>query len=220
MRTSGYHTQHQTIHPQNNAIHAEGNATGTQTTTVDAPTDYIPYDGIPAAVIKPIFKAACKLRFSNPTVQDLVRSTKTTLDKQIVSAILEGARRLLPPDNSPEGLASRKAEMAMKATQALEAETAFIVQLQRFQPRLLTEKEQNENLRREFEAGSVNIVKSTPDVLFLKATSLCGFEIMWIEYKNMFGFRSNPFVHQKIKKQLKRYLETFGNVIRGVAQHV
>jgi hypothetical protein len=33
----------------------------------------------------------------------------------------------------------------------------------------------------------------------------------WVEYKNMFGFKSNPYVHGKIKKQLKRYTETFGN---------
>lgn len=27
----------------------------------------------------------------------------------------------------------------------------------------------------------------------------------------MFGFKSNPFVHKKIKALLRRYVETFGN---------
>jgi hypothetical protein len=105
----------------------------------------------------------------------------------------------------------RRAEMATKALQALEAETAFIVQLQKFQPLSMTEEQQNESIRVKVESGSVNVVKATPDVLFLEATWLCGFRTNWVEYKNMFGFKSNPYVHGKIKKQLKRYTETFGN---------
>jgi hypothetical protein len=140
-----------------------------------------------------------------------MRLTRTSLDSSIVSAILEGARRLLPPDNSPEGQDLRRAEMAKKALQALVAETAFIVQLQKFQPLSMTEEQQNESIRIKTEAGSVNLVRATPDLLFLKTTQLCGFRTNWVEYKNMFGFKSNPYVHGKIKKQLKRYTETFGD---------
>jgi len=99
----------------------------------------------------------------------------------------------------------------MKTLQALEAETAFVVQLQRFQPRSMTEEQQNESIRLQIEAGSANVVKATPDMLFLEPTWLCGHRTNWVEYKNMFGFKSNPYVHSKIKKQLKRYIDTFGN---------
>jgi hypothetical protein len=162
-------------------------------------------------MIKPVFQAACRIRFANPTVEDVVRLTRTSLAASIVSAILEGARRLLPPDNSPEGQDLRRAEMAKKALQAFEAETAFTVQLQKFQPLSMTEEQQKESIRIKSEAGLVNLVKATPDLLFLETTSLCGFRTNWIEYKNMFGFKSNPFVHAKIKKQLKRYTEIYGD---------
>lgn len=169
------------------------------------------YSGIPASMVKPVFMAACRLRFSEPTVEGLVRSTGTTLDRQVVGAILEGALRLLPTDNSPEGQSSRKTKMAVKAAQALEAETQFVSQIQKFQPRSIGEKEQRENIRRASEAGSVEVVRSTPDMLFSESTSLCGSDINWLEYKNMFGFKSNPFVHKKNKAQLRRYVETFGS---------
>jgi hypothetical protein len=218
MRTAEYHADHTANHSQGTAIrgnqasvaHKRNLAIG-PSTAIRAPRGLISYNGIPAAVIKPIFQAACSIRFANPTVEDLMRLTRTTLGSPIVSAILEGARRLLPPDNSPGGQNVRRAEMAAKALQALEAETAFIVQLQKFQPLSMTEEQQNESIRVKIEAGSVNVVKATPDVLFLEATWLCGFRTNWVEYKNMFGFKSNPYVHGKIKKQLKRYTETFGN---------
>lgn len=101
--------------------------------------------------------------------------------------------------------------MAKKALQALIAETAFIAQLQKFQPLSMTEEQQNESIRIKAEAGSVNLVRATPDLLFTKTTQLCGFRTNWVEYKNMFGFKSNPFVHGKIKKQLKRYTEIYGD---------
>lgn len=176
-----------------------------------APKNLIVYNGIPAAIIKPVFQAACRIRFANLKVEDLVRLTRSSLDASIVSAILEGAKRLLPSDNSPDGQELRRAEMARKALQALVAETAFIVQLQKFQPLSMTEGQQNESIRIKSEAGLVNLVKATPDLLFLETTWLCGFRTNWVEYKNMFGFKSNPFVHGKIKKQLKRYTEIYGD---------
>lgn len=218
MRTAGYHTEHNSSHSQGAAfhdnqtvlVHQQNSAAG-HSTTIHVPRGLIQYDGIPAGWVKPVFQTACRIRSANPTVEGLIRLTRTTLDPPIVSAILEGARRLLPPDNSPEGQNTRRVEMAMKALQALEAETAFVVQLQRFQPRSMTEEQQNESIRLKIEAGSANVVKATPDMLFLEPTWLCGHRTNWVEYKNMFGFKSNPYVHSKIKKQLKRYIDTFGN---------
>jgi hypothetical protein len=218
MRDAEYHADRKAISYQGVAVrgnqasiaHKRNLALRIPTAT-RAPRNLISYNGIPAAMIKPVFQAACRIRFASPTVEDLVRLTRTSLATSIVSAILEGARRLLPPDNSPEGQDLRRAEMAKKALQALVAETAFIVQLQKFQPLSMTEEQQNESIRIKTEAGSVNLVRATPDLLFLKTTQLCGFRTNWVEYKNMFGFKSNPFVHGKIKKQLKRYTEIYGD---------
>jgi hypothetical protein len=52
-----------------------------------------------------------------------------------------------------------------------------------------------------------NVVKATPDLLFSKVTSLCGFCTKW----DVFGLKSNPCVHGGSKKQPKRYTETFGD---------
>ncbi|KAL1581923.1 hypothetical protein WHR41_09402 [Cladosporium halotolerans] len=218
MLTAAYHVENNANNPQHAHVRTnqvlrphERNLVVDHPVALDTPGKLAPYNGIPANVIKPLFQQARKIRFANPTVEGLIRMTGTTLDIKIVSAILEGAKRLLPPDNSQEGQDIRKVEMAMKARQALEAETAFIAQLQRLQPGSMTEEQQNQRIRLGIEAGFVNVVKATPDLLFLETTWLCGFRTNWVEYKNMFGFKSNPYVHGKIKKQLKRYLATFGN---------
>ncbi|KAM0714505.1 hypothetical protein Q7P37_009799 [Cladosporium fusiforme] len=153
------------------------------------------------------------VRYNGPTVQDIIRSTGTALDPEIVGAILEGALRLLPPDESPEGKIARKTKMATKAAQALAAETAFVAKMQGYQPRSSNEAEQREKIRHAIEAGWVDVVKLTPDILFSEVTPLCGFDCNWIEYKNMFGFKSNPFVHKKNKAQLRRYVAAFGKGI-------
>lgn len=102
--------------------------------------------------------------------------------------------------------------MANKALQTLVVETNVIAQLQKFQPlSMLTEQQQNESNRVKTEAGLVNVVKAPPDLLFSKATSLCGFGTKGVKYTNMFGLKSNPCVHGRIKKQPKRYTETFGD---------
>ncbi|KAI7722662.1 hypothetical protein KC353_g310 [Hortaea werneckii] len=191
----------------------ERTAYATQHRTADVPINTIQYSGIPSATVKPVFKTAYKLRFARPTVQDVIRSTGTTLDPEIVGAILEGALRLLPIDESPEGEVARKTKMATKAAEALAAETAFAVKTRAYQPRSFNETEQRQNIRRAIEAGSADVVRLTPDILFSKVTRLCGFDCMWIEYKNMFGFKSNPFVHKKNKAQLRRYVAALGNGI-------
>ncbi len=84
------------------------------------------YRGVTPALIKPVFRAACALRFSNPGVTDIIDRTNTRLDREIVGAILEGALRLLPVDNTPEGQTTRRANMAAKAEQAMAAEETLV----------------------------------------------------------------------------------------------
>lgn len=115
MQSSRSHMQGQTISRGQTMILANHESVGrdrslpsAQLAPANQPLTSFDYSGIPTAVIKPIFKAACALRYYNPTVGDLVRSTISTLDEQILGSILEGALRLLPPDESPKGLTDRK----------------------------------------------------------------------------------------------------------------
>lgn len=176
-------------------------------------TNNVQCTGIPSAFVKRIFKTACRLRYSQPTTEDIVGLTETSLDYDIVAAILEGALRLLPTDDSPDGRIARKNKMETKAAQALAAETAFAARLRTYGFQFSVEAEQRETIRLAIEAGSVDTVRLTPDILFSEPTRLCGIDCHWNEYKNMFGFKSDPFVHKKNKKQLQRYVAAFGKGI-------
>ena len=169
------------------------------------------YRGIPSEQIKVVFKTACVRCFSHPTKADIIAATKTSLDADVVSAILEGALRLLPPDDTPDGHAKRKTEMALKATHALRAERAFTNSVSILQPLLLDESQQQERIKAAIEPGATNFERCTPDILFLSPTWLCDQLCHWIEYTNTFGFKSSPFLYQKHKKQLRRYVAAFGS---------
>lgn len=161
--------------------------------------------------IKVVSKAVRALPFSCPTTADIITATKTGLDAEVFSAILGDALRLLPPDDTPDGQAMRKTEMALKASHALRAGTAFISSVRRLQPLLLDESQQQERIKAAVEQGATNFVKCTPDILFLSPTWLCDQPCHWVEYKNTFGFKSSPFLHLKQKKQLRRYVAAFGS---------
>jgi len=105
------------------------------------------YSGIPSALIRPGFKAACTLRPSNPDVNDISSHTKTRLDVAIVGAILEDALRLLPVGHTIEGQTARRAVVAVKFEQALTAEEAFLSQLRATGHRLLDEWEQRQQIQ-------------------------------------------------------------------------
>lgn len=169
-----------------------------------------PYTGVPSTQIRPVFGMARKHRFGRVDADSIIAMTGTSLDPDIVSAILEGALRLLPPDNSIEGQERRRQEMAHKAAHALRAESAFVDQVRRLQPSLQDESQQKQRIKAALEDGRSDVVRSTPDIFFDNATNLCGRSCRWVEYKNTFGFKSNPFLHQKHKKQLRRYVATFG----------
>lgn len=80
--------------------------------------------------------------------------TKTTLEEQIVAAILEDAFRLLVPDNSLAGVNLRRARMREKAFAAGRAEAAFDEHLRGFDPNLLSENEVKEGNKAILETGN------------------------------------------------------------------
>lgn len=168
------------------------------------------YKGVPTTVVKPVFQAARALRFSQPAVSDVVRRSNTALDAEIVSAILEGALRLLPPDNTPYGQEKRRRQMMLKAAHALDAETNFVALVRRLHFDLLDERQQSDRIKAAIEEGIKDIVRLTPDVLFIRPARIFGSLCHWLEYKNTFGFKSNPFLHRKHKAQLCRYVAAFG----------
>lgn len=59
------------------------------------------YAGIPKAVVAPVFELACSVK---PSVDSMITQTKTQLDHDIVSALIEAAVRLSPFDNTPRFL--------------------------------------------------------------------------------------------------------------------
>lgn len=168
------------------------------------------YDGVPSAQIKPVFRAACNLRFNNVDAHTIITITRTALNPDIVSAILEGALRLLPPDNTPEGKIARREKMAKKSREAATAEATFVSKIKLFQPDLVDEAQQRAAIELAIASGDRTITKSTPDILFNTPTPICGLQCRWLEYKNTFGFKANPYVHQSNKIQYRRYREVFG----------
>jgi hypothetical protein len=86
------------------------------------PAIWTKYVGIPRSVVSPVYAAAVRLRFQHPSVDDILRGTKTELENPIVSALIEAALRLLPVDNTPHGTALRVEKIRIKAAEARNAE--------------------------------------------------------------------------------------------------
>jgi hypothetical protein len=174
--------------------HVDEANVGTQILIVDS----YGYTGIPRALVTPVFALARRLRFGEPSADDIIRQTKTSLNREIVSALMEAAVHLLPPDNSPQGLLARQEKQEEKTPKALSAEAAFLENFTKLGYQFLGESQQKE------------LMASTPDMRFLKPTLICGHLCLWLEYKHFFGFRANPFVASKNKKQFKRYAAEIG----------
>lgn len=158
-----------------------------------------PYIGVPRTAVTPVFKMACRLRFMKPDVDMLLRCIDTQLDTMVISALIEAALRLLPPDNSPSGRAEAEERMRQKKERALIQETSFIDKMRNFGYQFKTEREQKE-LR----------LSPTPDIRFHEPVSVNGHSCHWIEYKNYFGFKANPFITSKNKKQFRKYVSGLG----------
>lgn len=155
------------------------------------------YSGIPRPIVESVFAIACQLRHRKPSVADVLRRSKFALEDGIVTALLSAALRLLPMDNTVEGIALRTEQHRMKRVEAQLAEDYFCVELVRSGYIFLREHQQTGNA-------------VTPDVLFQEPTPVCGHLCLWLEYKNTFGFRSNPYVAASTKKQLQRYATQLG----------
>ncbi len=153
----------------------------------------VEYLGLHRSIIAPVFACAVRHRYAQPTVDILVRQTKTILDHAIVSALLAAALRLLPVDNSTQGVAIRMEKDRMRAAEAKRAERAFLADFDRLGYDFVGEDEQR------------GTSSSNPDIRFNKPTLICGHLCWWVECKNFFGFRANPYVAQSNKKQFMKY---------------
>ena len=157
------------------------------------------YIGIPKAVIAPVFEVALRLRSMEPTADSIITQTKTQLDHAIVSALIDAALRLEPPDNTTQGIQARMEKDRMKTDKAERAEQHFVAFFTRLGYRFLSEAQQKK--------GFKNV---TPDILFAEPILLCGCLCRWLEFKNFFGFKANPFVASSNKKQLQKYAARLG----------
>ncbi|EMC97240.1 hypothetical protein BAUCODRAFT_444900 [Baudoinia panamericana UAMH 10762] len=171
----------------------------------------VPYMGIPRTKVAIVFRKACELRSGNPTPSDVIQQTETDLENDVVSAILEAALRLLPVDKTPKGTEQRQQKADEKRHKAMVAEWAFVDQLCSLDNELLREQEQRDQIIASVRDGNNNVIRLTPDVLFPRLKSVCGIACRWIEYKNTFGFRADPFVAARNKRQLRKYVAVFGN---------
>lgn len=142
---------------------------------------------------------ACRLRYNRPDVEMLLSRVSTQLDNSIISALIEASLRLLPPESTSEGKAEAIERMQQKKERALLHEVSFIDQVRKFGHQFLTESEQKEKQ-----------LRPTPDIRFHEPVLIQGHLCHWIEYKSYFGFKSNPIITSKDKKQFKRYVSELG----------
>ena len=84
------------------------------------------YAGLPKALVAPVLSFACRSRFGQPNADKIIQRTKAPLDREMDSALIEAASRLLLPDNSPKGVVARQEEQREKIQRALSAEAAFL----------------------------------------------------------------------------------------------
>lgn len=141
--------------------------------TIDG--SFLEYTGVPRTTVTPVFKMACRLRFKNPNVDMLLGYIDTQLDHPVISALIEAALRLLPPEITPEGGAEANKRIQSKMAKALLNETTFIGQMRSFRYQFQTESEQKEAH-----------LRPTPDIRFPKPVLIQGRPCYWVEYKSYF----------------------------------
>ncbi|KAL1881700.1 hypothetical protein Plec18167_003299 [Paecilomyces lecythidis] len=176
------------------------------------------YNGVPSAAVGEVFSLALEFRRMKPTADVIIRVTKTELDKEIVSSLIEAALRLLPPATTPQGIKEQQEISRRKRELSQKAEDEFLNNLRKKGFLFLTEKEQRNGKEAEEEKGEKKRKKKkkqqmsapTPDVRFKTSVNISGHTCLWLEYKNFFGFRKNPFVARNNRKQLTRYTTEIG----------
>ncbi|KAG9230854.1 hypothetical protein BJ875DRAFT_138783 [Amylocarpus encephaloides] len=156
------------------------------------------YPGIPRSEVASVFATACRLRFTQPTANSLSRQLKTNLEEAVISAIIAAALRLLPTDDTPQGVALRIEQHQVKAAKAKFAEDSFCAELARLGYKFRRESQQ------EGEA-------LTPDIRFEEPIYVFGQLCWWLEFKNYFGFRKNPYVAVKDRRQFLKYATQIGS---------
>ncbi|RDL39422.1 uncharacterized protein BP5553_03762 [Venustampulla echinocandica] len=186
---------------QHHCIHNSGTGSRISSNALSIKEILVEYLGLDRSVITPVFAFAVRHRSQQPTVDFIVRHTKTTLDEAIVSALLAAALRLLPVENTPQGVARRIEKQRVRTVEAQIAEDAFVAGFRRLGYDFLTENEQK---------ASCRSPTLTPDIRFKAPTLVCGHLCWWVEYKDFFGFRANPFVARSNKKQFRRYTMEIG----------
>lgn len=76
---------------------------------------------------------------------------------------------------------------------------------------MMDEMQQKQKMRESVENEVILRTTLTPDVLFESPTMVHGIPCNWIEYKDTFGFKQNPFMHKQHLKQFRKYANTFGS---------
>ena len=160
------------------------------------------YNGIQVSQIRPVFQAACRLRFTNPQPDHTIAITRTRLEIEVVSAIIAGAVRLVPRSKNPAERATQIQKQRARSEKAAQAEQAFVERMRIYQPRLMDEQAQ----KNAFDRPSM-----TPDILFLTPTVVKDVLCRWIEYKDSFGFQADPYVFKKTRKQVRSYVMRYGS---------
>lgn len=166
---------------------------------------HVPYEGISPTQVKSVYKCALRLRRTKTTVQEIVRTSGTTLETSIVSAIWNAAERLNSLEEGPEQAQDRAEQHRRRSEMAQHAENAFLDKLCEQGFIFISEKQQRQ------QAVLLGLpVPPTPDAKFVPPVMVCGMLCNWLEFKDYFGFPDNPFVAQSGKRQFKKYVSALG----------
>lgn len=163
------------------------------------------YEGDDPAAVNVAYRFVLRRRRAIPTVRRVMEMTRTNLSSEVVASLMAAAERLNSLTESPHDAMIRAEMQRRKSEIAQSHEDAFIEQLVHKGFSFTREKEQRED------SSSLGLIRQgTPDVRFTNPVAVHGEVCGWIEFKDYFGFPNNPFIAQKEKRQLKKYVVTFG----------
>ena len=117
-----------------------------------------------------IFSIAMQLRLRNPSPEILAQLTDSSLSTDIIRSIIEATKRLLPVDNTVDGITARRQRDRERAERARQAEDHFVGCFQQRGYRLMTESEQKERA-----IAAFRVLHATPDIIFPEAVVVSGY---------------------------------------------
>lgn len=170
--------------------------------TPDLPTEY---QGEDPKHVAEVFAAAKRICLSDATPEQMVRYARSTMSESIVRSIIEAAIRSRPAGRTPSEVIARLDREKQRAAAARRAERDFIKCLQEAGLHFTTENQQQMDA-----VARGQVLRATPDVLFSGPTLIAGHQCLWVEYKNYFGFPTNPFVATKERRQVQKYATHLG----------